>query len=78
MIALAHIATGFKEGYPTLAGQQAANPQGWHLVILGIRVHTAVVPALVVLAMTIVFWRRYDLTPEKAAENRKKLKEMGI
>jgi glycoside/pentoside/hexuronide:cation symporter, GPH family len=78
VIALAHIATGFKEGHPTLAAQQALNPQGWHLVILGIRIHTAVVPALVVLVMTIIFWRRYDLTPEKAAENRRKLAEMGI
>ena len=78
VIALAHIATGFKEGHPTLAGQQAANPGGWQLVIVGIRVHTAVVPALVVLAMTIVFWRRFDLTTQKAAENRRKLEEMGI
>jgi glycoside/pentoside/hexuronide:cation symporter, GPH family len=77
-IALAHIASGFVEGHPTLAGQQAANPDGWRLMILGIRVHTAIVPALLVLVMTIVFWRRYDLTPEKAAENRRKLEEMGI
>jgi Na+/melibiose symporter-like transporter len=77
-IAVAHIATGFVVGYPTLAGQQAANPGGWRLVILGIRVHTAIVPALLVLTMTIIFWRRYDLTPQKAAENRKKLEEMGI
>jgi len=78
VIAVAHISTGFVEGYPTLAGQQAANPGGWRLVILGIRVHTAVVPALLVLVMTIIFWRRYDLSPEKAAENRRKLQEMGI
>ena len=78
VIALAHIATGFVEGVPTLAGQQAANPEGWKLVIFGIRVHTAIVPALLVLAMTIVFWRRFDLTPEKTAANRKKLEEMGI
>ena len=77
-IALAHIATGFVVGYPTLAGQQAANPGGWRLMIFGIRVHTAIVPALLVLTMTIIFWRRFDLTPEKAAENRRKLEEMGI
>jgi GPH family glycoside/pentoside/hexuronide:cation symporter len=78
VIAVAHIATGFVEGVPTLAGQQAANPEGWKLVIFGIRVHTAIVPALLVLAMTIVFWRRFDLTPEKTAANRKRLEEMGI
>ncbi len=75
---MAHIATGFVVGSPTLAGQQAANPGGWRLMIFGIRVHTAIVPALLVLVMTIIFWRRYDLTPQKAAENRKKLEEMGI
>jgi len=47
-------------------------------MIVGIRIHTAVVPALLVLVMTIIFWRRYDLTPQKAAENRKKLEELGI
>jgi len=78
VIALAHIATGFKEGVPTLAGQQAANPEGWKTMIFGIRVHTAIVPAILVLAMTIVFWRRFDLTPQKAAENRKKLEKLGI
>jgi GPH family glycoside/pentoside/hexuronide:cation symporter len=78
VIALAHIATGFKEGVPTLAGQQAANPEGWKTMIFGIRVHTAIVPALIVLVMTIIFWRRFDLTPQKAAENRKKLEKLGI
>lgn len=78
VIALAHIATGFVVGHPTLAGQQAANPGGWRLMIVGIRIHTAVVPALLVLIMTIIFWRRFDLTPQKAAENRRKLEEMGI
>jgi glycoside/pentoside/hexuronide:cation symporter, GPH family len=78
VIAVAHIATGFVEGAPTLAQQQAANPAGWQLMILGIRVHTAIVPAVLVLVATLVFWRRFDLSPQKAAENRKKLEEMGI
>jgi Na+/melibiose symporter-like transporter len=47
-------------------------------MIVGIRIHTAIVPAFLVLVMTVIFWRRYDLTPRKAAENRKKLEEMGI
>ncbi len=78
VIAVAHITTGFVEGSPTLAGQKAANPEGWRLMIFGIRVHTAIVPALLVLAMTLIFWRRYDLSPQKAAENRRKLEELGI
>jgi glycoside/pentoside/hexuronide:cation symporter, GPH family len=78
VIAVTHIATGFVEGAPTLAEQQAANPEGWRLMIIGIRVHTAIVPASLVLAATLVFWRRFDPTPRKTAENRKKLEEMGI
>jgi GPH family glycoside/pentoside/hexuronide:cation symporter len=78
VIALSHIATGFVVKAPTLADQQAANPEGWRLAIFGIRVHTAIVPALLVLVATIIFWRRFDLTPEKTAANRKKLEQMGI
>jgi Na+/melibiose symporter-like transporter len=78
VIGLAHVATGFVAGKPTLAAQQAANPEGWKIAIFGIRIHTAIVPAILVLAMTIVFWRRFDLTPQKAAENRKKLEKLGI
>jgi GPH family glycoside/pentoside/hexuronide:cation symporter len=78
VIALAHIATGFVGRAPTLAAQQAANPEGWRLAVFGIRIHTAIVPALLVLAATIIFWRRFDLTPEKTAANRKKLEAMGI
>ncbi len=78
VIALAHVATGFVEGAPTLAAQQAANPEGWQAVLVGIRIHTALVPALLVLGSTLLFIRSYNLTPEKAAENRKKLEEIGI
>lgn len=78
VIAAAHIATGFVEGAPTLAGQQAANPDGWRLMLFGIRIHTAIVPAILVLVATLLFWRWFDLSPQKAAENRKKLAEMGI
>lgn len=78
VIALAHVATGFVEGAPTLSAQQAANPEGWKMIILGIRFHTAFVPAILVLVTTIYFLRNFNLTPEKTAENRKKLKEMGI
>lgn len=70
VIAAAHMATGFVEGAPTLAGQQAANPNGWKLMILGVRIHTAVVPAIIVILATIYFQKKYDLTPEKIKENR--------
>ena len=78
VIAVAHIATGFVEGAPALALQKAANPEGWRLMVFGVRVHTAIVPAILVLVATIVFWRRFDLTPARTAENRKKLQELGI
>ena len=47
-------------------------------MVFGIRVHTAIVPVLLVLVATLIFWRRFDLSPERAAENRKKLEKLGI
>ena len=42
-----------------------------------IRIHTAIVPAAVMLVATLLFWWLYDLTPAKVMEN-KKLEEMGL
>jgi len=49
-----------------------------NLVLFGIRVHAAIVPAILVLVCTLLFWKYYDLTPKKVEENRIKLEEMGI
>ncbi|MHA1562392.1 MAG: MFS transporter [Promethearchaeota archaeon] len=77
VIAVAHLATGFKEGNATLADMTNA-VDDIDLVLFGIRVHTAIVPAILVLICTLLFWKYYDLTPEKIEENRLKLDELGI
>ncbi|MHA1745028.1 MAG: MFS transporter [Promethearchaeota archaeon] len=77
VIAVAHLATGFKEGNPTLEAM-TNSVDNINLVLFGIRIHTAIVPAILVLVCTLLFWKYYDLTPDKVEENRKKLLEMGI
>ncbi len=77
VIAIAHLATGFKEGNATLT-EMKNSVDNIDLVLFGIRVHAAIVPAILVLICTLLFWKYYDLTPEKVEENRIKLKELGI
>ena len=72
-----HIATGFVSGASRLEDLMAQSPTP-ALALLGIRIHAAVVPAAIMLICTILFWILYDLTPEKVAENRRKLEEMEI
>jgi Na+/melibiose symporter-like transporter len=76
-IATVHSLTGFVSGAPSLEQLMALSPTP-ELALFGIRIHAAIVPALIVLIATLLFWRFYDLTPDKVAENKVKLKELGI
>ena len=76
-IAIVHSLTGFVEGAPSLAELIAQSPTP-ALALFGIRIHTAIVPAILILITIIIFWKWYDLTPDKVAENKSKLKELGI
>jgi len=67
-IALSHIFTGYVEGAET---QDA-------LALFGIRIHTAIVPAILMLITLLIFWKWYDLTPVCIKENKQKLKELGL
>lgn len=77
VIGLVHTMTGFVSGAPSLKElvAQSASPD---LALFGIRIHSAIVPAIVILITSFIFWKLYDLTPEKVAENKRKLDEMGI
>jgi len=44
----------------------------------GIHVHLAIVPMICILIGTFVFWKWYDLTPDKVAENQKIIKELNL
>ncbi|NVM46752.1 MAG: MFS transporter [Candidatus Lokiarchaeota archaeon] len=45
---------------------------------LGIRLLIGIVPALVLLTGTLIFWKLYPLTQEKVMENKAKLLELGF
>jgi Na+/melibiose symporter-like transporter len=60
--------TGFKEGEP-LSAQPAS-------AIWGVHIHTALIPAIFMLLATIVFWRYYDLTPDKVTFHQDKIDVM--
>ncbi|MFX1379855.1 MAG: MFS transporter [Promethearchaeota archaeon] len=65
-IALSHVFTGY------VAGQAAQDP----LALFGVRIHTAIVPAILVLITLLLFWKYYKLTPDQIADNKKKLDEL--
>lgn len=44
----------------------------------GVHVHLAIVPMICILIGTFVFWRFYDLTPEKVAENQRLIEELNL
>jgi Na+/melibiose symporter-like transporter len=48
------------------------------LAKLGIQIHFALVPAILMLIATLILWRFYTITPDKVKENREKIKELGL
>ncbi len=77
IFAIVHTLTGFVEGSRTREELMARSPS-FELALLGIRIHTALIPAILVLICTLIFWKFYDLTPDKVAANRVKLQELAV
>ena len=78
-IMLVHLWTFFPAGEPTYLDLAfSLPPDQLKLALFGIKIHTALVPAVLVLITLILFWAFYPLTPEKVAENKRKLAEMGL
>jgi len=67
-LAIVQTATGFRPG----AAEQSAR------AVLGIRLQLALVPMVLMLTGILVFWRLYDLTPEKKQGIRARLQELGL
>ena len=63
---LAHVFTGFD------ADPYSASAK------FGVHIHLAIVPMICILVGTFVFWKWYDLTPERVAENQKKIIELNL
>ncbi len=68
IFAIVHVLTGFD---PLRETQSDA-------ALFGIRLQSAIIPAIIVLFGLFVFLKFYDLTPEKTAINKQKLKELGL
>jgi GPH family glycoside/pentoside/hexuronide:cation symporter len=80
VILIVHILTGFDEGNATftdLAASFGSNIEGLKIALFGIRIHAALIPAILVLVCLILFWIYYPLTPKKVAENKAKLLASG-
>ena len=76
-IAIVHTLTGFVGGAPSRSELIARSPTP-DLALFGIRIHAAIVPAILIVITIIIFWKFYDLTPERVAANKAKLEELGI
>ena len=65
-IAVIHVVTGFN---PNVEDQTP-------LALLGIQVHMALIPGIALLLGAVIFWKWYDLSPEKLEEIREKMIEL--
>jgi GPH family glycoside/pentoside/hexuronide:cation symporter len=68
--ATVHTLTGFVEGGDLIDQPSSA--------IWGIHIHFALVPVLFMLCASIIFWKFYDLTPEKVHLNQEKIIELNL
>jgi GPH family glycoside/pentoside/hexuronide:cation symporter len=66
--AIIHILTGFEPGSATQSTT----------AVFGLRLQVSVVPMILMLIGVLLFWRLYDITPEKKAEIKAKLKELDL
>lgn len=66
--ALIHILTGFEPGSAT----QSAT------AVFGLRLQVAVVPMFLMLIGILLFWRLYDITPEKKEKIKAQLEELDL
>jgi Na+/melibiose symporter-like transporter len=67
-LALVHDLTGFVEGTESQTD----------LALLGIRLHIGLIPAIFMAIGIIVFWKFFDLTPEKAITLREKIIKLKL
>lgn len=77
IFAAVHTLTGFPEGAATYSEFSAQSPTP-ELALIGIRLHMAVIPAILVFLGTLVFWKWYDLTPTKMESIRIRLNELNL
>jgi GPH family glycoside/pentoside/hexuronide:cation symporter len=67
-IAVVHIATGFN---PAVENQT-------QLALLGIKIHMSLIPGLALLIGAFLFWKYYDLTPERNIKIRNRIRQLKL
>ena len=67
-IAIVQELTGFSSGAATQTD----------LALIGIRLHMGLIPAMIFLVGLLIFWKFYDITPEKAEQLKQKIIELGM
>lgn len=67
-LAFIHEITGFVEG------SDIQTP----LALFGIRLHFGLIPGVLILIGVVIFWKFYDITPEKSKELKARLAEMKL
>ncbi len=67
-LALVHTLTGFVEG-------AATQPES---ALFGIQLHFGLLPAIYIGIGVLIFWKFYDITPDKVKQNKAKLIEMKL
>jgi hypothetical protein len=79
LITLVFVLTRFREGIPDLATLSLTHTAAEiELVLLGMRLLLGIIPMLVLLTGTLIFWKFYPLTQEKVLKNKAKLRELGF
>ena len=77
LITIVFTSTGFDAGLKDYTALVASGADVG-LVLFGIRLLLGVIPAIVILVGTLIFWKFYPLTQEKVMENKAKLAEIGF
>ena len=77
LISLVHDLTGFIPGYDTYEAL-AAVVANMEPVLWGIRFLTGVIPALILLIGTLIFWKFYPLTQDLVIKNKAELEKLGF
>lgn len=81
ILAAVHSSTGFIEGNETYAELLAAVTAAGGdigLVLFGIRLIFGVIPSIIIIIGTLIFWKFFPLTQDKVLENKKILEELGF
>ncbi|MFW9951358.1 MAG: MFS transporter [Candidatus Thorarchaeota archaeon] len=77
VFSIVHGLTGFQPGYTTYEALAAVVPD-IELVLIGIRLLFGIIPALILLAGTLIFWKFFPLTPDIVLKNKIELEKLGF